>query len=139
METQTATFIPANQPSLAVTGGLTQEIIIPQNRHELMKDEWSIGTRVRFNTCSPLLEMISTFSLCSLVVSGRFSISLANPRIALSGVRNSWLMLAKNMLLARLAASARSFASVACVRARCKASLIPEIIVQFAKKTAMPR
>lgn len=52
METQTATVIPANQPSLAVTGGLTQEIIIPQNRHELMKDEWSIGTRVKNYTTS---------------------------------------------------------------------------------------
>ena len=63
----------------------------------------------------------------------------------MSGVRSSWLMFARNTLLARLAASARSrslsdcsFASVARVRARCIASLMIEIIVQLMTKTTMP-
>ena len=62
--------------------------------------------------CSELARIFSRFSNC---LTGRTSFarritSRVKPMIALSGVRNSWLMLARKLLLARLASSAASFA-----------------------------
>ncbi len=61
---------------------------------------------------SPLSRMVSTKSRCSASSWSPLSISSpVRPMIALSGVRISWLMLARNSLLARVAASARSRAA----------------------------
>nr|WP_242044585.1 hypothetical protein [Anabaena azotica] len=49
-------------------------------------------------------------SFCSLERFASWFISWEKPRIALRGVRNSWLILARNVLLARLAVSAASLA-----------------------------
>ena len=57
-------------------------------------------------------RMWSTLSTCSWVRSSSWS-SWPNPRIALSGVRSSWLMRDRNSLLAVLARSASRLASSA--------------------------
>ncbi len=59
------------------------------------------------SNCSPHLRIISTFSFC--IWSSRLSCSKSTaPRIPIIGVRISWLILARNWLLAILAACACS-------------------------------
>ncbi|MNE20281.1 hypothetical protein D3C80_1133910 [compost metagenome] len=61
---------------------------------------------------------------------GRFSNSSNMPIMALSGVRISWLMVARKVVLARLALSARSFACCNCAirRSRSVTSNHPPIL-----------
>ena len=61
---------------------------------------------------SPLLS--DTMSLYSLRTSGSSSVvsSCEKPTMALSGVRISWLMLARNAVLSLLDSSARSLAAI---------------------------
>ena len=58
--------------------------------------------------CSPLRLMISSLSCSPAVRSGSRRMRLEKPRMAFKGVRSSWLILARNTLLALLAASAAS-------------------------------
>ncbi|EWS63190.1 hypothetical protein Y695_03577 [Hydrogenophaga sp. T4] len=51
------------------------------------------------------------------------STSCAKPRMALSGVRSSWLMLEMKSVLARLAFSAASTASLSCCSTRLRTEL----------------
>ena len=66
---------------------------------------------IRVNKCSPLRLIIPRLSRCSALNKGSLLIISVNPRMALSGVRSSWLIFARNSLLAWLARSAVSFAS----------------------------
>lgn len=61
-------------------------------------------------SCSPLRSIISKYSRCSPEVTSSRSKPVM-PRIELRGLRNSWLMFARKMVFAELAASARSRAA----------------------------
>ncbi len=65
---------------------------------------------IRLSRCRPPLRIWRTLSACSASSSSSSS-TWAKPRIALSGVRRSWLMRDRNSLFARLARSASSRAS----------------------------
>ncbi len=65
---------------------------------------------INASKCSPERMTIPKYSCCSVEILRSRFISWVKPRMALSGVLNSWLIFAKNSLLARLAASAASLA-----------------------------
>ncbi len=68
--------------------------------------------------CSPLLPIIARLSCWLVVRLLSYASNSLNPKIALSGVRNSWLMFARKVLLARFAASAACCAASAARWAR---------------------
>ncbi len=87
---------------------------------------WPASTRAMSSTslmspsrCFPPLTICVTHS-ASRGLSSRISSSCPNPRIALSGVRSSWLMRERNSLLARFAASASFFACSSPTATSCK-------------------
>lgn len=74
---------------------------------------------IRPSRCSPLRAMVSICSSWRGARVGSCARIWENPMTALSGVRISWLMLARKALLARLAASA---SSLACASSAVRAS-----------------
>ncbi len=67
---------------------------------------------IKFSKCSPLRLIVARDSRCLLVRVVSRSINWAKPRMAFKGVRSSWLIFAKKVLFARLAASAASLATL---------------------------
>jgi hypothetical protein len=89
----------------------------------------SIKARSRISLISssryqPALRIWSMLRFCVNVGAGApVSSSWANPRIALSGVRSSWLMLERKSDLAWLAFSAAPMASFSASSTRCRTEL----------------
>ena len=89
----------------------------------------SISARSRISLISssryqPAFKIWSMLRFCSGVGGGLpESTSCANPKMALSGVRSSWLMLEMKSVFARLAFSAAISASPSCCCTRFRAEL----------------
>ena len=92
---------------------------------ESLPDSISAKSRISLISSSryqPACRIWSMLSFCAVVGMGEpESISCAKPRIAFRGERNSWLMLERNSDLARLAASAVTFAPTSSAFVSCRA------------------
>ena len=80
--------------------------ILATSRMSLIKD----------NRWLPLLAMVSNGSFCSWLTAPNIFSSIASdiPKMALSGVRNSWLMLARNSSLRRVARASSLLEMASC-------------------------
>ncbi len=87
--------------------------------------------------CSPLRRMVPTYS-ARLAASWSLSPASrsAKPRMAVMGVRISWLMLARNSLLAALAASAAAWAAMS--RASASFCLVMSNRIEMYRSTEPP-
>ena len=101
------TVVSTRRMSAAGSKGSLSSSILPASTLERSRTSFTMSRR-----CSPPSRIQRRYSRCFPVrlsppCSSR---SWLKPRIEFSGVRSSWLMSARNLLFARLAASAVAFA-----------------------------
>src|SRR5947207_3002414 len=95
---------------------------------------------ISFSRCHPARRIWAMLSFWAGVAGGESdSISWANPRMALSGLRNSWLMLERNSDLARFAFSAtdRALSSSTFFSCSTWSSRLPSVMSRAAANTPL--